>query len=63
MFRGGNADELNHSQSIGRNLSTAVVADLALPGSGNDQNLGDIVHAFHLGNKEFAWAWLIAHAR
>src|SRR3984957_20460567 len=62
VFRGGHADELNHPQRIRGDLPATVVADLALTGAGHDQNLGNIVHPFHLGNKKLARARFIAHA-
>src|ERR1700678_4576635 len=42
--------ELNHAQGIGGDLSATVVANLALIGACYDQNLGNIVHTFHLGD-------------
>jgi hypothetical protein len=61
VFRRGHPDKLNHPQRIRRDLATTVVTDLALTRPGDNQNLDNIVHAFHLGNKKLARARLIRH--
>src|SRR5580693_489457 len=62
MFGCRNTDELDHAQRIGGNLPAAVVADFAILGSGHDENLGNIVHAFHLGDKKLTRARLLGHS-